>query len=215
LTDRIVGRTHERAPEGSGGAAFFVALDCPVSYLVAERVERDLGEIAWIPTLSTGHGGDRAAAERQARRRLSGAREEARLRRLPLLEPDNFPFDARPATRAAVYAASHGAAVGAGFTLAALRMAFAGGFDLSDPDILAEAAAAAGMPVDDTLAAAADPSHDAALELTTSALARRGILEPPVMHICGCWFPGFEALAETSAFTAARASYQALSADQA
>lgn len=200
LTDRIAERDQERVQGGAGGAAFFFALDCPVSYLVAERVERDLGEIAWMPTLV-------ASSTAWGRERLRQARMVAEQHRLPLVEPDNFPFDARPVTRAAVFAASHGA--GASFALAAMRMAFAGGFDLSDPDVIAEAAAAASMPIDDTVQAATESAYDASVEVSSRGLLSRGILEPPVVRIGGGWFSGFDALGGNSAFSAARASYQA------
>ncbi len=47
LTERLVARSRVMR----GRAAFFFALDCPLSYLVAERVEHELGEIAWVPIL--------------------------------------------------------------------------------------------------------------------------------------------------------------------
>ena len=112
-----------------------------------------------------------------------------------------------------MYATLNGA--GAGFAKAAMRMAFAGGFDLSEPDILAEAAAAAGISVDETLAAAADPRRDAELRSAGAMLMRHGIVEPPVIRLTSGWFSGFEALARTSAFTAARETHHALSAEPA
>ena len=48
--------------------------------------------------------------------------------------------------RAASYAAEQGR--GAAFVLAAGRLAFCGGFDLDDPELLAEAAAAAGIDME-------------------------------------------------------------------
>ena len=65
--------------------------------------------------------------------------------RLPLVWPDRLPRRARGRSRAAAYAAEIGA--GARFALAASRLAFCGGFDLDDPETLAEAAAAAGIPL--------------------------------------------------------------------
>ena len=64
--------------------------------------------------------------------------------------------------RAAAYAAEQGR--GGEFVLAAGRLAFAGGFDLDDPEILAEAAAAAGIPLEDCLHAAGDFARDGAAE---------------------------------------------------
>ena len=56
--------------------------------------------------------------------------------------------------RVAAYAAEHDR--GAAFTLAACRLAFCGGFDLEDPEVLAEAAAAAGLGLEESLRAAGD-----------------------------------------------------------
>jgi 2-hydroxychromene-2-carboxylate isomerase len=207
LTQRIAERAQERAATGDGRAAFFFALDCPVSYLVAERVERDFGEIAWVPTVGP------PMETSRARERIRIAKHQAVGCRLPLVEPDGFPADPRPGARAAIYASSVGR--GAGFAVAAMRMAFAGGFDLSEPDILAEAAAAAGLSVDDTLAAAGDARYDAALQSTGAMLMRQGILEPPMIRLTGGWFSGFEALARSTAFTAARQTHHALSAEPA
>ena len=64
--------------------------------------------------------------------------------------------------RAAAYAAEQGR--GRDFVLAAGRLAFCGGFDLDDPEILAEAAAAAGIPLEDCFHAAGDPRRDGAAE---------------------------------------------------
>ena len=64
--------------------------------------------------------------------------------------------------RAAAYAAEQGR--GRDFVLAAGRLAFCGGFDLDDPEILAEAAAAAGIPLEDCFHAAGDQRRDGAAE---------------------------------------------------
>ena len=85
----------------------------------------------------------RAAAERRA----------AELR-LPLVWPERFPREVPAAMRAAAFAAEQGR--GGAFVLAAGRLAFCGGFDLDDPEILAEAAAAAGIPLEDCFHAAGD-----------------------------------------------------------
>ena len=37
----------------TGAATFYFALDCPLSYVTAERIERVLGEIRWVPVLAT------------------------------------------------------------------------------------------------------------------------------------------------------------------
>ena len=78
------------------------------------------------------------------------AEREARAVRLPLVWPDQFPANTRHALRAASYAAENGA--GASFALAAMRLAFCGGFDLEDSEILGDGrggggAVGRGLPV--------------------------------------------------------------------
>ncbi len=128
-------------------AAFFYDVACPFSYLVAERVERVLGEVEWVPAPAVGLDGGARWARFEATRAL--AERHAYALRLPLVWPDRFPANTRHALRAASYAAEN--AAGAAFALAAMRLAFCGGFDLEDPEILAVAAwggggSARGMP---------------------------------------------------------------------
>ncbi len=205
LTDRLAQRDLKRRRSARDAATFFFAVDCPLSYLVAERVERDLGEIAWVPILAP-------RDTRWARERLRQAEAVAHTKRLPLIEPENYPGDARPVSRAALYASQQDGSGGA-FALGALRLAFAGGFDLSEPELIAEAAAAAGISVDGALAAAEDASLDHTLAVTASSLRNRGIVEPPVLRIVSGWFSGFDALGGSSAFAAARDSFSALAVE--
>ncbi len=72
---------------------------------------------------------------------------------------------------------------GAAFVLAATRLAFCGGFDLEDPEILAEAAAAAGVVLDDTLHAARDEGRDGAIEGAGRALLAAGADRLPALRI--------------------------------
>jgi 2-hydroxychromene-2-carboxylate isomerase len=175
--------------------SFFFDLGCPLSYLAAERIERTFGEVRWVPVGSAmlrpvrgerGEACDRGAAEIAAVR----ARAEARARalRLPLVWPDRFPAEAPCALRAAAHACELGA--GARFALAASRLAFCGGFDLDDPETLAEAAAAAGVPLDDCLAAAGDTGRDAQLRAVADGLRSRGVTELPAVCAGRRWFAG-------------------------
>ena len=170
------------------------------------KAGRDLGEIAWVPMIAS-------RDPRWAHERLHQSKAVAHSKRLPLLEPENYPFDVRPVSRAALFASQR--VTGGAFALAAMRLAFAGGFDLSEPDLIAEAAAATGISVDGVLAASADASLDSALEATAKGLRDRGIIEPPVIRIVSGWFSGFDALAQTSDFAAARASFSARAAEPA
>ena len=90
---------------------------------------------------------------------------------MPLVWPDAYPAGARVAMRVASLAAAEGGHA-APFVLAASRLAFCGGFDLDDPEVLAEAAAAAGLGLPEVLAAAGDRSRDGEMEAAGAAAAR-------------------------------------------
>jgi 2-hydroxychromene-2-carboxylate isomerase len=178
--------------------AFFYDLACPFSYLAAERVERLLGEVEWIPVAGEAMRKGRPTAELRA-----GAERGATELRLPLVWPDRFPSGVPGALRTAVRAGEVGA--GARFGLAAARLAFCGGFDLEDPEVLAEAAAAAGLTLDDCLAAAGDRSQDAMLDATARGLRAQGVRELPAVRAGRRFRQGERALAETAAQLRARA----------
>lgn len=210
---RIAAARADRASVARAPAAFFFALDCPISYLVGERVERVLGEIDWLPVLPAqelGSGSLPAAGRRQEpRKRLALAAREAQSLRLPLVEPDRYPLpDLRPVARAALFAAERGAA--RAFALAAARLAFCGGFDLADPDTIADAAHAAALAPDEALAAAQDLSYDGVLEATTRGVLARAGVESPAIALGGRWFAGIDALLGASRFAASRVPYVAV-----
>jgi 2-hydroxychromene-2-carboxylate isomerase len=183
LKDQLADRSR---PRGGSSAAFFYDVACPFSYLAAEGIERVLGEVEWIPAPAVGLDGGALWARFEATRALAERRAIAV--RLPLVWPDQFPANTRHALRAAAYAAENGA--GASFALAATRLAFCGGFDLEDPEILAAAATAAGLPVDGCLAAARDPSRDGPLWATARGLYARGMRRLPAIRLGHRWFEG-------------------------
>jgi 2-hydroxychromene-2-carboxylate isomerase len=170
-----------------GRPAFYFDLACPYCYLAAERVERMLGEADWIPVLGTLPSALRAAH----------AEERAAALRLPLVWPEHYPIAVHGAMRAATYAAEAGA--GARFALAAFRLAFCGGYYLGKDEVLGELAAAAGLPREGCLEAAADDRRDATLELTTRGLRRRGVRELPAIRVEDRWFTGGRAIAAAAA----------------
>ena len=158
--------------------AFFLAPGCPISYLVAERAERTLGEVEWIPVLPLSPADARLLAE---------ARGEALALRLPLQMPDP-----RPLTRVACLASERGS--GARFGLAAARLIFCGGYEIDDPQVIAEAADVAGLPVAEARRAAGDDRFDPALEATVAGLGRHGVVSTPVIRVGRRWFQGMQAL---------------------
>lgn len=196
LAERLADRS--RAVR-SGSPAFFFDLACPFSYLAAERVERALGEVDWIPAAAVSLHGEQAGVLSPPVRRNAELR--AAELRLPLVWPERLRASVPTALRAAAFAAELGA--GAAFALAASRLAFCGGFDLEDPETLAEAAAAAGIPLADCIFAAGDPTRDGTLHATARGLATRGIGMLPVVSARHRWFEGERAIGEASALMAA------------
>jgi 2-hydroxychromene-2-carboxylate isomerase len=174
--------------------AFFFDLACPFSYLAAERVERTLGDVEWIPTSA-------ATLREPDPRPLEGLRAEAEWRalelRLPLVWPERFPAACPSALTAATRAAEVGAC--RRFALAASRLAFCGGFDLEDPEILAEAASAAGIHPAECLGAARELKRTEMLQATARGLRGRGVRELPAIRVGRRWFAGESALDEAAA----------------
>jgi 2-hydroxychromene-2-carboxylate isomerase len=199
LAERLADRSR---PASNERPAFFFDLACPFSYLAAERVERVLGDVDWVPVASSNlkGGQERAGAPSP---RAAAERRAAELR-LPLVWPDRYPADAPSALRVAAYAAEVG--VAAQFALAASRLAFCGGFDLEDLEILAEAAAAAGIPLDACLAAAGDHARDGALHATARGLLARGVRSLPALRVHRRWLGGERSVAEAAALVRDRAA---------
>jgi 2-hydroxychromene-2-carboxylate isomerase len=194
---------------------FFFDVSCPLSYLTAERIERKLGEVEWVPvdgaSLRAGTAQPAASTElvhADAEVHVLRTRADscARALRLPLVWPDRFPGAARCAQRASAFACEIGA--GAAFALAASRLAFCGGFDLDDPETLAEAAAAAGVPLEECLTAAGETWRDEELEANADLLRARGISEIPAIRIGDQWFEGEAGLLAAGALIAAPTAAQ-------
>jgi 2-hydroxychromene-2-carboxylate isomerase len=179
-------------------ADFMFDLACPFTYLVAERVERAFDDVRWMPASTTalraGSLGSDAAATEAVR---VAAEQRAAALRMPLVWPETFPVDVPAAMRVAAHAAECGR--GAAFVLAAGRLAFCGGFDLDDPEILFEAAAAAGLALDDCLRAAGDRSRDVAIEAAGRRLLSAGADRLPALRIDRSLFWGEGQVSEAAA----------------
>jgi 2-hydroxychromene-2-carboxylate isomerase len=193
---RHAGRPHERSR-----AQFFFDLSCPFTYLAAERVERAFDDVAWTPASTdalrcASLAGDTLGTAVVRHR----AEERAAALRMPLVWPERFPEELSSAMRVAACAAESGR--GAAFVLAASRLAFCGGFDLDDPEILAEAAAAAGVVLDDCLRAAGAESRDGAIEHAGRALLAAGADRLPALRVGRALYWGEERVG--AAVTAAR-----------
>jgi len=201
---RLPGRRAVRVPDRDTARAqvarstrptFFFDLACPLSYLSAERVERMLGDVEWIPATLSATGPSRPLSHTSAKR--AHAETLAIAMRIPLIWPDSFPSGCPRVMRAACHAVHSGD--GARFALAAGRLAFCGGFDLEDPEILAEAAAAAGIQPESSLAAADDPAYDLELQSTARRLRAADVLELPAIRAEGMWLGGEPAVEQALA----------------
>ena len=186
---------------GRSRAEFFFDLACPFTYLASERVERAFDDVVWRPASSDALRRSSLADDDLGAASVRRAAEErAAALRLPLVWPERFPTAVPAAMRVASYAAEAGR--GAAFVLAATRLAFCGGFDLDDPEILAEAAAAAGVVLDDTLHAARDEGRDGEIEAAGRALLAASADRLPALRVGRALYWGEERVGE--ALVAAR-----------
>jgi len=177
--DAVRHKTRRREPLR---AQLFFDLACPFTYLATERVERAFSHVTWTATSSETLQRRCLVDDPESIDRVrSAAERRAAELRLPLVWPEHFPREVPAAMRAAAYAAEQGR--GGEFMLAAGRLAFAGGFDLDDPEILAEAAAAAGMPLEDCLDAAGDFARDGTAEEIGRRLLSAGADRLPVLRV--------------------------------
>ena len=184
---------------------FAFDVSSPWTYLAAERVDHLFPAVRWVPVLGSAAGVASGSGGPAGRRERAAVEARAAELRMPLVWPrgDGAAAAGRGALRVAALAAEAGRA--APFVLAAGRLAFCGGFDLEDPEILAEAVAAAGLVLADALAAAGDPARDAGLERAALALRRRGADALPALAVGHRLFCGEARLPEAAAAAAAPA----------
>ena len=191
---------------------FYYDLGSPYAYLAAERVNGLFAEACgqppeWQPILLGGlfkrfgreswaNGPGRREGMREVERRAS-ARGLS-----PLRWPEPFPGNTLLAMRAATYAKEIGRTVS--FSLAAFRQAFAAGRDLSDPDNMALAAAAAEIHPRAVLAAVKRDQVKRALREATDRAGDLGVRGVPSVRVAGAVFWGDDRLEEAAQFSAGR-----------
>lgn len=173
-------------------ATLFFDLGSPYTYLAAERADRLFARLQWLPASADG-----LRAADLTDEAMHAASERAVLLDLPFAWPEQPPHAVRGAMRVASLAAESGRA--AAFVLASSRLAFCGGFDIDDPEILAEAAAAAGIGLDEALAAAGDAGRDGRIEAAGRLLLAAGASRLPALRVGGLLFCGEDRLLEAAA----------------
>jgi 2-hydroxychromene-2-carboxylate isomerase len=197
LAARRAARAGTGTPPVRPRVSFYFDLLSPWTYLAAERVERQFVGVRWRPVVP-----DVLAPEESdedARRVVELRAEQLRM---PLVWPDAWPSTGRSAMRIASLAAERGRA--APFVLAASRLAFCGGYDLDEPEALAEAAAAAGLGLEESLKAAGDLRRDGPLERAGLRLLAQGADELPVFVVGHVLFCGERRLGEAAAMADGR-----------
>jgi len=200
LAERRAARAEAHAPPARPRVSFFFDLASPWTYLAAERVDRRFADVRWQPAIGEALPGARElASQRRA------AEQRADELQLPLVWPEAQPAAGRSAMRVAALAAEHGRS--AEFVLAASRLAFCGGYDIDDPEILAEAAAAADLGLDECLRAAGELRRDGPMEQAALRLLAQGADELPVLVVGRSLFCGAQRLPEAAAaFSGRRAA---------
>jgi 2-hydroxychromene-2-carboxylate isomerase len=178
-------------------ASFFFDLVSPFTYLAAERVDRLFGGVRWQPALDEALATGRRSRDLGEEVMRMAAEERAIQLGMPLVWPDVWPAGGRSAMRVADLAVERGH--GAAFVLAISRLAFCGGYDIDDPEILAEAAAVAGLGLDECLQAAGEQGRDGPLEEAALWLERRGADDLPALVVGRMLYAGEGRLAEAAA----------------
>jgi 2-hydroxychromene-2-carboxylate isomerase len=182
--------------------SFYFDLGSPYAYLAAERVNGLFAEASgeppvWEPVLlgalfrrfgrdswANGPGRGEGIAEVERRARSYGLP--------PLRWPDPFPGNTLFAMRAATYAKQTGRVVA--FSLAAFRQAFAAGRDLTDPDNVLLAAAAAELHPRALLPSAERETVKRALREATERAGDLGVRGVPSVLVDGEVFWGDDRL---------------------
>jgi 2-hydroxychromene-2-carboxylate isomerase len=188
---------------------FFYDLGSPYAYLAAERVHAVFAEARteppeWQPILLGGlfkrfgrdswaRGEGRAEGMREVERRASAYGLP------PVSWPEPFPGNTLAAMRVATYAKQIGRAPS--FSLAAFRQAFAAGRDLTEPDNVLLAAAAAEMHPRAVLSAIERDSIKGELREATERAGDLGVRGVPSVVIGERVFWGDDRLEEAAALS--------------
>jgi 2-hydroxychromene-2-carboxylate isomerase len=197
LAERRALRDAANAPPARPRVSFFFDLASPWTYLAAERVDRLFPEVRWQPAV-----GALLPATRDEVEQREAIEQRAGELRMPLVWPEDLPTAGRSAMRVAALAAERGRA--APFVLAASRLTFCGGYDVDDPEILAEAAAAADLGLAECLQAAGELRRDGALEGAALRLLSQGADELPALTVGRALYCGEHRLAEAAAAATGR-----------
>jgi 2-hydroxychromene-2-carboxylate isomerase len=190
-------------PRRIAAATFYYDLGSPYAYLTAERIDEVLlSPVHWQPLSlgglfklngrsSWGLGDGREAGMAEIERRAE------RYGLPPIRWPDGWPGHYLMAMRAATFAFRANA--GREYTLAAFRLAFREGRDLSAPEHVLEAARRAGLDPNEVEQATQDPEIKRSLKNVTEQAHALGVFGVPTIAVDGELFWGDDRLEEAAA----------------
>jgi 2-hydroxychromene-2-carboxylate isomerase len=186
------GSRRRQGLRSSSRPALYFDLASPYTYLAAERAERLFAGLRWLPA-SSERLGSGATIDDGERLRVA---QRAAAMGLPIVWPVGPPVRVVGAMRVAALASDSRRS--AAFVLAATRLLFCGGFDIDEPEILAEAAAAAGIDLAAMLHAAGDARRDLAIAQAGRRLEAAGADRLPVLSVGRRLFCGEHRLSEAA-----------------
>ncbi|HEY4280705.1 MAG TPA: DsbA family protein [Conexibacter sp.] len=183
-------------------ARLFLDVGSPYAYLAAERADALLPGAVWEPVLLGGvfRANGRSSWARTPARE-EGMREIERRAAAyglpPVVWPEPWPGDMLTAMRAATAAKALGAE--RAFLLAALRLGFREGRDMSDRDAVLDAARLAGLDADAINTAVDDPFVKALLRAATDEAHALGVFGVPTALVGDQLFWGDDRLEDAAA----------------
>jgi 2-hydroxychromene-2-carboxylate isomerase len=190
--------------------SFYFDLGSPYGYLAAERLASMLEEpVDWRPVLLGGLfklTGRSSWALGDYRRRQAGIAEiERRAERYglpPMRWPDPWPADYLTVMRATTFA--FGIGLGRAFALAAYRIAFQQGADLSRIGHILQVGRQVGLDAAQLEAATLDPEIKRTLRDATEEAFERGVIGVPTVAVDDVTFWGDDRLEDAAAHLRAR-----------
>ena len=185
---------------------FYFDFSSPYGYLASERIDavaaRHGRDVAWRPWLMgvamkvTGSAllVDRPMISAYSRHDMD---RSARLLEVPFAFPEPFPIATVAACRAVYWMDGHaGADAAKPLARALYRAYFADGRNVSEPDVVADVAAGAGIDRDALLAGIAEPAVKERLKEVTNGAIERGIFGSPFFIVDGEPFWGHDRIAQ-------------------
>ena len=187
----------------SGSVDFYFDFSSPYGYLASERIDglaaKHGRSVAWRPML-LGAVFQKIGGSPLVNQPMKGPYSQhdmlrsARLHGIVFNVPDNFPVNSIAACRAYYWLAGSDAATARDFALALYRGYFVENRDLSQPEIVVEAAQALGVDGDALVAAVQDQAIKDRLRAENDAAIERGVFGSPTVFVGDEMFWGHDRL---------------------